>query len=153
MVNAAPDRYQWMFSNDLNGYFFDTKTIKYDYNSYTQKVDKNTIDVWIKTVFTEAGVQDIIKQREKYRLPVQGFENTGFSLEHFLFSRDNKICDIEFIYYSKSGDIIENYTFPTRKWISIVPGTIAEEWHNEVWMYSSDKANSILMEFEAQRGK
>lgn len=152
-ASAAPDRYQWMFSDDKYGHFFDTQTIKYGYNQYSKQVDKTVINVWIKTVYTEDGIRQEIERRKNIDLPIKGFENLSYSLTNYIFTKDKKICPLQYIVYDKKGFIIDQETPSNQQWFNIIPGSLGESWHEEIWEYSSGKLNSLLMESETKRGK
>ena len=77
----ANDRYQWMTSDDSKGFFFDTRTIEFGKNHYTGKTDFQTVRVWIKTVYTEKGVNERLASREEKGLDNAGFYALSYSLD------------------------------------------------------------------------
>lgn len=150
-VFASPDRYQWIDSNDKVGYFFDTQTIKYSFSTYTGKPDTSKIDVWIKTVYTNDGVQGVIEERTRHQLPTDGFENLSYTLSHYKISRDNKISILEILDYDIYGNTLDTLSIPAhqQEWKDVVPDSVGELWHQHVWKYSYIKANSLLMEIRS----
>ena len=70
-TSFAADRYQRMASDDLREFFFDSETIEFAKN-YTGKPDLSTLRVWIKTVYTEKGVSELLASREEKELDNSG---------------------------------------------------------------------------------
>lgn len=165
----ASDRYKWIYSDDNTGYFFDVKTIKYatDYNG---NPDVTKIDVWIKTIYTESGKQQVINQRSNYGLTTNGFDQLSYALTHYVF-QNNKRMFLEYYYYDFDGNILESYYNQQAKsltemnnflnhsissqyygqWDNIVPGSIGETIKDAVWNFAHDNLNSMLMKIRANQ--
>ena len=51
-TSFAADRWQWITSTSLEGYFFDTQSIRYKLSADSNSVDKSIITVYIKRVYS-----------------------------------------------------------------------------------------------------
>ena len=135
-VTFAAERYQWMTSDDSKGFFFDTRTIEFGKNYYTRKTDFQTVRVWIKTEYTEKGVNERLASREEQGLDNSGFYALSYSLDRYeINSSANTILYLAGADYKENGLVIRSYR---TEYIpqSIVPDSVGEMWSKEVFIYA-----------------
>ena len=134
--SLAAERYQWMNSDDSKGYFFDTKTIEFAKNYYTGKSDFLTVRVWIKTVYTEKGVNELLTSREERGLDNSAFYAISYAIDRYeINSSANTILYLSGAYYKENGLIIRKYG-PEYIPQSIIPDSVGEMWKEEVFTYA-----------------
>lgn len=141
----AADRYRWISSIDTFGYFFDTQTIKHipkegDQESFMRNPDKiltddGYIEVWIKYVYNEQGIQNTMSFREKNGFPNDGFENLSYSLELYqIKTNKQEMALLENIYYNSDNIVLASYhTYPYMlTWEKAVPSSVGEDIYKSI---------------------
>lgn len=129
MTYAA--NWQWVTSNDKNGFFFDTEDIHYELKYYRSSskpaADLEKITCWVKAVFTEESAADFARHSKNDR---------HYDLSHILylytFSLPDKTATVhEVAFYDNNGQLIESFSKTTSS--KILP-----ESHLE-WIFKSVK--------------
>ncbi|MBU2703650.1 hypothetical protein Ga0466249_004798 [Sporomusaceae bacterium BoRhaA] len=132
-VSSAYERYQWMWSTDKVGYFFDKNTIKFDNSS--GHVNTDVIDVWIKTVFSPEAAQEIIDRVDSEYIKNK-LANFDHKLTHYQIKvSSSKIKELDDCWYSSDGNLIHEFDDTYQPWKPIIPGSNSEGWQHRLMDY------------------
>jgi hypothetical protein len=134
----------------LNGYGDDWVKISRDakctiyYSSSSVKIDeqKQTLEVLIKRVYTEKGINEIFDQSSSSLKNKYSDINYHETLD-ILDYKEMKYCLLRQTYYSKSGNVLSNNKIASPKWYSIKPGGTGEFVYNKILKDYNIQANSI----------
>ena len=130
--NYDDNRYRWMWSTDMKGYFFDTETLRFDKNS-------KTIDVWIKIVYSPEAVQAFLDKAPSEYLKNK-FSDLHYQLSHYQFDVSSKqIRHGETAWYANDGSLIYYNHSNLGSWETIIPGSNAEHWEKHILSYMVSK--------------
>lgn len=137
---SAQERFIWISSDELRGYYFDTDSIAF-LNKPDSTVDKNIVNVWVKTCYTPAGIEDEIYSKRQRNLSTQGYQSLDLTMAHWQIDLSQKRLKlIERIDYTKSGDILVNFIVPIymQRWDNVVPETAGEDIWNSIFKYANE---------------
>lgn len=130
---AEYNRYHWIYSDDYKSFAIDTRTFitgnNYDYYEY---------DVWIKVTYNEAGVQQVIINREKHDLRTDNYENLAFTLYHYQIKLyPHQLKTLKIVEYANDNSILSSYDAPFyESFEDTIPDTIGEMIVDEAFKYN-----------------
>lgn len=143
----AEDRYNKIGANENFVYYFDTASMKHvpqnkqlDFIKNPTEIlsDGGYIEVWIKLEYTPKGIQDVIERRSKSKLPVEGYEQLSYTLDHWMIkTKDSEYLYLGSVDYGTGGKMLVQYNVPfqLRQWESVIPGSVGEDIHGAVILY------------------
>lgn len=132
---SAKERFQSMPSNSRVAYSFDTQTVKFLKMPSSEELDYNTVDVWIKNIYTHESRNDYIKYREKQNQPTDGYDYLSHSMNHYQFNIKSRTFTILSITeYNDNGSILDNHKCP-EEWVIIIPESDPELWLEKIQKY------------------
>lgn len=141
----AGDRFQYMMSCDYFDVYIDTETIKYGDSYMIGYKDKNIIDVWGKTIYNPQGVKDVINNRKKLGLNIEGFSNLSYHMVHIKYYLDSrKFQLLSLTYYSNNGDILESFQDRSPIMNDSIPGSFGELLFKRVSQYRLDHDSEMM---------
>ena len=114
-----PNRWQWVCSNSLNGYFFDKQSI-----SRTS----TGISDWIMIVYTPEGVQDEVNTLG-YQVNNLAFTLQRISLNYNYFRIDS------IYHYDARGNLLLYRDYKNSSSFPIIPNTKAEKMRNALYNF------------------
>jgi hypothetical protein len=156
----AQDRFQWMWSTDKVGYFFDTETIKFG-NKLDEKLSESVatygtsanlkeetspviIDVWIKTAYSPVAVKEMLRDITSNELLVK-YEKFSYVLNHMQINiHAKKFRTLESYMYSSDGTMLYKSTADSHSWENIIPDSNCEGWTNYIIEYISANFGEVL---------
>ncbi len=89
--------------------------------------DKGVVEVWTKTIFSEKGRDDLIKQFEKRGLSTKGLESVIHSIDKYEIECSNsKYRMVAYVDYGEDGQIIMKGQDDTMYWVDVIPESVFE---------------------------
>lgn len=143
---AAPERYYWMQSNQFEGHFFDTQTLRFVKYASGQP-NPNIVDVWIKIVYSDEGVAKELASRTKRGLPVTNYEYLSHVFLHCRFNKEQrKFMSLGEYHYTKDGSILYEDETPESKgnWDTVIPNSQGDAWFTKTWNYVSANMDTVM---------
>ena len=131
LAPSEPQRFEEMRHVDTTVGQFDTETLKYEKDCYS---DELLLDVWIKTIPET---------------------NSGeYSLNHYLFRlNERELMSLDQIQYNSSGEKtykISN-TYDAKLWTQIIPETIADKWYSSILKYAHDNDKKLKQQYKNRK--
>jgi len=117
-VEAWTAEWEFCAKSGWGYYYYDPQSIK--------RVSKDTIQVWEKAVYTEKGVQDMVKDLGPKYIEL------SYTLQLCEFNCSEKKSRIlSATFYNNEGGIIGSFSYPTT-WEFVVPESVDEHLFNIV---------------------
>ena len=139
--------WQWIDSNDKVGYFFDTENIRYEsiHNYATNKdsVDTTKITTWIKIVYTQAAVDEIMEGLNKRDIHNEEFRRLGYEVYLETISlTDKTYITHEEIWYAHDGSVLSHRKKETSS--RILPDTWGEAVFKAIREYARTHHDQLI---------
>ena len=109
-------------------------------------------EAWIFVGYKDTGRRKRIINRQKYKLPTNGYENLGTSLKHFIFRFNLSTHEIKcavkgYTDYTDYGLILDSQQSENMCWSMVIPGSIRDNIFKNITKYVVEKGiNNISME-------
>lgn len=156
-LNNPVDRWEWLFSTDKVGFFFDTNTIKFGtkekMNNKTYKyykvVDESKIIVFMKFVYSDAGIEYLTNnaRNRRYNGLADIMENGRYNIVKYEFDYANqKYRYSHGTWYDENGNALTNFTDEMTPWEDIYPNTNVETWATLIYSYATNNYNTVAQQ-------
>jgi hypothetical protein len=138
-TSFATDRWQWAISTSLEGYFFDTQSIRYKSSPESNSVDKSIIIIYIKEVYGDEMKQQLVNhinatdQSDEVKAVVVKADHSIDKYKYDINRNSFKKYDI---YFYDENDVLlshKHYDQPLVKDIS--PESLEEKIFNPIVAY------------------
>lgn len=112
---ATDDRYKFLINyHDGRTIYLDKNTLKHE---VAEDQELDYYNFWIKIEYSKKALDNLIKTRKAQKLPIKDYASLKCTLEHRIYTSEDKYCIIEKIDYSKDGTILEKTRYHKKKWI------------------------------------
>ena len=141
-------KYYRLFANYAESYWLDTTKLKVT----AKEQPLVEYDVWVFVGYKDTGRRKRIINRQKYKLPTNGYENLGTSLKHFLFqfnlSTHEVKCAVKgYTDYTDYGLILDFQQSENMCWSKVDSGGIRDNIFKSITKYVVEKGiNNIAIE-------
>jgi hypothetical protein len=130
---AADDRYLEVYKDKL-------MTISIDTYNTTVNPNDDTINTWLKKVYTEAGKRDMVRQLKKYKLYNESYDNISHSMDHQIFRIKQASYKATLtVHYNTDSEVIETFEYPNPQFQMIVPDSVWETVYKNTRKYAVSK--------------
>lgn len=134
------NNYYRLFANYAESYWLDTTKLKVE----AREGSWVEYEIWIFVGYKDTGKRKRILNRQKYKLPVNGYENLGTSLKNFLFLFNRDTHEVRFAVrgytdYSHFGSILDCQKCASVLWSSVAPGSLRENLFKSITKYVLEK--------------
>ncbi|MGB9665537.1 MAG: surface-adhesin E family protein [Ignavibacteria bacterium] len=118
-----------VFTSDY-AIFYDIKTIEL----------KNNTQVWLKWIPWEDSYEEVIEKLKANAYDEEKYDDFSHRLQYWeVDCRKKRYSIIEYVDYSRDGNIIKSYNFENPKWNNALPETIGEQIILEICKLLQDK--------------
>ena len=134
------NRYYRLLSNYAESYWLDTTKFK------VVAKDEPWVEyeAWVFVGYKDTGKRKRIINRNKYKLPTEGYENLGTSLKHFLYhfnlsTHEVKFASMGYTDYSDYGVVLDFQKSEMPSWSEVLPGSIRDNIFKSITKYVVEK--------------
>ena len=146
-LNASANRWEWLFSTDKVGFFFDKNTIRYgtkeQFNSKTYKyykiVDRSKIIVFIKFIYSDVGIEDTVNtaRNSGYYEFAEMVKNGRYFISKYEFDYANqRFRYVSGTWYDDNGNALTSHSNDFKPWEDIYPNTNVERFAIMIQSYA-----------------
>ncbi len=130
------NKYYRLFANYAESYWLDTTKFKVT----SRESPWVEYEVWIFVGYKDTGRRRRILNRQKYKLPINGYENLGTSLKHFLFRFNLSTYEVKcavkgYTDYSDYGVILDFQRSDNLCWSTVIPGSMRDILFKNITKY------------------
>ena len=142
-VERFYNKYYRLFANFAESYWLDTTNL--------QVISKENpwveYEVRVFVGYKDTGRRKRILNRQKYKLPTNGYEHLGTSLKHFLYRFNLNTHEVKFAVkgytdYTDFGVILDFQESDNLSWCAVIPGSIRDNIFKGITKYVLEKGIS-----------